>query len=718
MDDKKPNHCCSCGSHHTPPPPPPPGAVASGMYICPMCPGVRQEGPGDCPICGMPLEPEMVTPGAPEDQSELKSLRWRFWVGLVLTLPVFYMAMRHHNAVSYGMGWLQWLLTTPVVFWVGWPFFQKAWRSIVTRNLNMFTLIGLGVGAAYGFSTLQLLWPQLFPMSVRGHYYFESAAVITVLVILGQLMELRARSNTSKAIRELLALTPERAIRITPNGDEEVAVSELKKGDRLRVRPGDRVPVDGVILEGRSHIDQSMLTGESQPEAKEVGDAVSAGTVNVSGALVIQAERIGSETVLARIVQRVAEAQRSRAPIQNLADTVAGYFVPVVVGIAVLAFAAWMILGPEPRLSYAWVSAISVLVIACPCALGLATPMSVMVGVGRGAQAGVLIRNASALQAMEKITTLVVDKTGTLTEGKPEVVGFALGLGAQEDSLLVTASSLEIHSAHPLAAAIVRAARERNLAPLPVENFENVTGLGLRGVISGVTVLVGRAALLEQAGVTIPNAANSQQLEGHTQVHVALGERWLGAIAVADRIRATTPDALAELASQNIKVVMLTGDNPKVAAKVAGELGITEFHAGVLPEDKYQHVLKLQQEGEKVAMAGDGINDAPALAQADVGIAMGTGTDIAIESAEITLVKGDLRGIVRALHLSRAVLRNIRQNLLFAFIYNLVGIPIAAGALYPFFGWLLSPMIAGAAMSLSSVSVITNALRLRFAKIN
>ena len=712
--------CCGHGTAHLPPPSP--DAVKSGVYICPMHPEVRQDHPGDCPICGMPLEPEMVSAGEPEDTTELDDMTLRFWLGLVMALPVLILAMSHGVAHA-ASGWAQLILSTPVVFWAGWPLLKRAGRSLVTWNLNMFTLIGLGVIAAYGFSAVAVLAGGLFPPALRGQFYFESAAVITVLVLLGQMLELRARRRTGHAIRELLGLAPTTARRVEPDGEHDVPVAEVRVGDLLRVRPGERIPVDGVLTEGSSFLDESMLSGEPDPVRKAVGDAVSAGTVNDSGSFVMRAEHVGSETVLAQIVDMVARAQRSRAPIQRLADQVAGYFVPVVVVVAVLAFAGWLTFGREPRLAYALVSAISVLVIACPCALGLATPMSVMVGVGRGAKSGVLIKDAAVLEALEKVDTVLIDKTGTLTEGKPQVTALVPADGVSEDSLLSIAASLEQQSEHPLGAAIVRAAKQRELALFAITEFHATAGQGIQGRLERITpdgnpespmVLVGTASFLREAGIDVGSLeAQAVSLDGQTTVYAACDGKSIGVVAIADPIKQSTPEAVRSLHALGLRLVMLTGDNRAVAERVARELGIDEFAAEVRPDQKHARVVELQKQGRKVAMAGDGINDAPALAQADVGIAMSTGTGVAIESAGITLLHGDLRGIVRALTLSRAVMRNIRQNLFFAFIYNLLGVPVAAGLLYPVLGLLLNPMIAGAAMSLSSVSVITNALRLR-----
>ncbi|MCX6967958.1 MAG: heavy metal translocating P-type ATPase [Verrucomicrobia bacterium] len=702
-----PEHSC-CGGHEHPPA----TGMASGMYVCPMDPEVRQDHPGDCPICGMPLEPEFVAAGQPEDTSELDDMTVRFWLGAVMALPVVFLAMGHMapSRLSHASsGWAQFFLTVPVVFWAGWPLLQRAARSLLTWHLNMFTLIGMGVIAAFGFSAVQLFAPELFPAAMRDQFYFESAAVITVLVLLGQMLELRARSRTGEAIRKLLNLAPAIARRIDSDGEHDVPVSDIHPGDLLRVRPGERVPVDGIVTEGESHLDEGMLTGEPEPVRKSVGASVATGTVNGSGSFLMRAEHVGSETVLARIVQMVASAQRSRAPIQRLADRVAGLFFPAVVAVAALAFVVWMSVGPEPRLAFALVSAISVLVIACPCALGLATPMSVMVGVGRGAQCGVLIKDAAALEALEKVDTVVVDKTGTLTEGKPEVTTLLPVDGVAENELLAAAASVEQGSEHPLASAILRKAQARKVALLPVTNFHAVAGAGVEGRVGEATLLAGTATFIK-SGL---QGKESASLEGQTTVFVSKDGKLLGVLGISDPIKPSTPQAVQALHALGLKVVMLTGDNAATARRVAGSLGIDDFAAEMRPEQKHAHVVELQKRGRKVVMAGDGINDAPALAQADVGIAMSTGTDVAMESASITLLHGDLRGIVRALALSRAVMRNIRMNLFFAFVYNLLGVPLAAGVLYPAFGWLLSPMIAGAAMSMSSVSVIANALRLR-----
>ena len=707
----------SCCAHHAQAPVAPlPGSVASGKYVCPMCPEVREDHPGDCPICGMPLEPEFVS-APPEASPELAEMTLRFWLGVAGTLPVLFLAMGHGLLpVTLGhstSGWVQLFLSAPVVFWAGWPLLKRAARSLGSGNWNMFTLVGLGVLAAFGFSTAQLLAPQFFPEAIRGTYYFESAAVITVLVLLGQMLELRARSRTGQAIRELLRLAPDTARRVGPEGETDVPVAEVHPGDLLRVRPGERTPVDGVVTEGASFLDEAMLTGEPEPVRKTPGSAVTAGTVNGSGSFVMRAERVGGDTVLARIVEMVAHAQRSRAPIQRLADRVAGWFVPVVVALALLTALVWMLCGPEPRLAFALGSAISVLVIACPCALGLATPMSVMVGVGRGAREGVLIKDAAALEALETVDTVAVDKTGTLTEGKPEVVGLYPAATAGAEALLKAAACVEQGSEHPLASALLAEAKRRGLPLEPVSDFHATAGAGVEGKApNGDLLLVGTAAFLRSRGVSdVPEL--SKETEGQTTVFVAKGGTSLGVIAVADPVRPAAAEAVGALHALGLRVVMLTGDNLAAAQRVAAQVGVDECFAGLRPEEKHAHIAALQEAGRKVVMAGDGINDAPALAQADVGIALSTGTDVAMESAGITLLHGDLRGIVRALALSRAVMRNIRQNLFFAFCYNLLGIPLAAGVLYPAFGLLLSPMIAGAAMSFSSVSVIANALRLR-----
>ncbi|MER2268563.1 heavy metal translocating P-type ATPase [Methylobacterium oxalidis] len=697
------------------------------IYTCPMHPEIRQLGPGACPICGMALEPVLV--GADEGPSaELVDMTRRFWIGLVLTLPVFALEMGGHltglldRLGQQNSNWVQFVLATPVVLWAGWPFFVRAWASVRSRNLNMFTLIAMGTGVAWAYSVVATVAPGLFPQALRGHggavpAYFEAAAVITVLVLLGQVLELRARESTGGALRALLDLAPKTARRIRPDGsDEEVQLDAIGVGDRLRVRPGEKVPVDGVVVEGRSSVDESLVTGESMPVTKEVGASVIGGSLNQSGSLVVEATKVGRDTMLARIVQMVAEAQRSRAPIQRLADQVAGWFVPAVIGVAVLAFIAWMSFGPEPRFTFALLAAVAVLIIACPCALGLATPMSIMVGVGRGAQAGVLVKNAEALERMEKVTTLVVDKTGTLTEGKPAVTRVVAAAGFDEATVLRLSASVERASEHPLALAIVKAASERGLATAAVADFDSPTGKGALGTVEGRRVALGNAAFLREQGVDVSaHATEADELrrDGATAIFAGVDGRPAGVIAIADPVKATTPEALAALRAEGIRVVMLTGDNRTTAEAVARRLGIEEVEAEVLPDQKAAVVERHKAAGQVVAMAGDGVNDAPALAAADVGIAMGTGTDVAIESAGLTLLKGDLRGIVRARKLSKAVMGNIRQNLFFAFIYNAAGVPVAAGVLYPFLGILLSPVIAAAAMALSSVSVIGNALRLR-----
>ncbi|MGO9358566.1 MAG: heavy metal translocating P-type ATPase [Xanthobacteraceae bacterium] len=707
--------------------PPRAEAPAGAIFTCPMHPEIRQLGPGSCPICGMALEAETVTLDTGPDP-ELADMTRRFWIGLLLALPAVVLEMGEHLAGSHALleqhlaNWIELACATPVVFWAGWPFWVRGWQSLVTRHLNMFTLVAMGTGVAYGYSLIATLAPGVFPAAFRGHHgavavYFEAAAVITVLVLLGQVLELRARAATSGAIKALLGLAPATARLVDQTGaDREVALDSVMVGDLLRVRPGDKVPVDGTLTEGRSALDESLITGESMPVAKEPGARVIAGTINQSGGFLMRAEKIGRDTLLSQIVQMVAQAQRSRAPIQRLADRVAGVFVPTVIAVAVLAFAAWALFGPEPRLGFGLVAAVSVLIIACPCALGLATPMSIMVGVGRGARAGVLIRNAEALERMERVDTLVVDKTGTLTEGKPRVVAIVPLPGHDENDILRLAASVERASEHPLADAIVRAATERRLPVAAVDGFTAPAGQGAAGTVEGKAVRVGNAAYLASAGVAtaaLDAQADRLRADGATAIFVAVDGALAGLVAIADPVKPTTADALRALAADGIRVIMLTGDNRTTAQAVARRLGIAEVEAEVLPGQKSALVAKLQAEGRIVAMAGDGVHDAPALAAAAVGIAMGTGTDVAMESAGITLLKGDLTGIVRARRLSQATMANIRQNLFFAFIYNAAGIPIAAGVLYPVFGWLLSPIIAAAAMSLSSVSVVGNALRLR-----
>jgi Cu+-exporting ATPase len=705
-------------------------AAEGGVYTCPMHPEVRQEGPGACPVCGMALEPEMPTLGQQDQQDpELADMTLRFRISLVLTLPVFVIAMSHllpkwltpGHGLDGDMIRVQAILATPVVLWGGWPFFQRGWRSIVLRRLNMFTLIAVGTGVAYGYSLVAAAIPDLIPASFAGPggevpVYFEAAAVITTLVLLGQVLELRARHRTSGAIRALLDLTPKVARRMRDSTEEDVPVQEIVKGDRLRIRPGERVPTDGLVLEGSSAVDESMVTGEPFPVEKTSGDRLTGGTINGSGGLIMRADRVGQETLLAQIVRMVSHAQRSRAPIQRLADTVAAWFVPIVLGVAAVTAVVWAWLGPEPRLAYALVNAVAVLIIACPCALGLATPMSIMVGTGRGASAGVLIRDAEALEVLEKVDTLVVDKTGTLTEGRPRLVSVVALEGTPEADLLHYAASLEQGSEHPLAGAVVAGARDRRVPLAAGRSFKSMPGMGVLGEVDGHAVALGNLQLLGQLG--IPSAGLDERAraladQGQTLIFVGVDGRVQGLLGVADPIKETTAGALELLRRQGMEVVMVTGDSEASARAVAAKLGLDRVVAGVLPDHKAEVVARLQQEGHVVAMAGDGINDAPALAQAHVGIAMGTGTDVAMESAGVTLVKGDLQGIVKARRLSHATLRNIRQNLFFAFIYNTLGIPLAAGVLYPLFGVLLSPMIAAAAMSFSSVSVVTNALRLQ-----
>ena len=724
----KPGSCPKCGMALEPLTPPTPQRVKT-QYTCPMHPQIVRDEPGSCPICGMALEPMTVALEDEEEDPELRDMTRRFWVSTVLTIPLVVLAMAHlvpalaHVIDPRVRVWIELALATPVVLWGGWPFFVRGWNSIRTLNLNMFTLIAIGVAAAYGYSVVATVAPGAFPASFRGMggtvgVYYEAAAVIVTLVLLGQVLELRARRSTSGAIRALLGLAAKTARRIADDGTEEdVPLDRVQVGDRLRVRPGEKVPADGTVVDGRSSIDESMLTGEPIPVEKQVGDRVIGSTVNATGSLVMRAERVGSETLLSQIVQMVAQAQRSRAPIQRLADVVAAWFVPAVILVAVVTFITWALVGPQPAMVYALVNAVAVLIIACPCALGLATPMSIMVGVGRGAQEGILVKNAEALEVMEKVDTLVVDKTGTLTEGKPKLVSVVPHGGTDEVELLRLAAGLERGSEHPLAAAIVKGAEERGVTPAAAAaDFESLTGRGVRGVIEGRSVAVGNRRLLEELGVDggdLPNRADMLRSEGQTVMFVAVDGHPAGLLGVADPIKASTPEAVRLLREQGIRLVMLTGDSRATAETVARRLGIDEVQAEVLPEQKQEVVRRLREQGRTVAMAGDGVNDAPALAAAHVGIAMGTGTDVAIESAGVTLVKGDLRGIVKARQLSREAMRNIRQNLFFAFVYNILGVPVAAGVLYPFFGLLLNPMIAAAAMSFSSVSVIGNALRLR-----
>ena len=706
--------------------------AGEGTYTCPMHPEVIKDHPGSCPKCGMALE--AVTSSGEEKNEELIDMSRRFWVCTALTLPVFFLAMIADMMPAWlpqslsmqTAQWIQCALATPVVLWGGWPFFVRGWQSVRTWNLNMFTLIALGVSVAWSYSMVALLVPGVFPPVMRMHgdlvaVYFEAAAMITTLVLLGQVLELRARSQTNAAIQMLLGLAPNRARIVRDDGTEEdIPLQQVQPGDTLRVRPGDKVPVDGTVTDGASNIDESMVTGESMPVAKSNGDKLIGATVNGTGSLLMRAEKVGADTLLAQIIDMVAKAQRTRAPIQKLADVVSGYFVPAVVGIAVLTFIVWWVWGPEPRLAHAVINAVAVLIIACPCALGLATPIAIMVGTGRGATAGVLIKNAEALEVMEKVDTLVVDKTGTLTVGKPKLVAVHAEAGFDEDELLRLAASLERASEHPLAEAIVRGAEEKGLTLVKADNFQSVTGKGVSGEVDGHTVAAGNAALLDSLGISagkLSQQADRQRAEGQTVMLMVIDGKAAGLIGVADPVKESTAEAIRDLHGEGIRIVMITGDNQITADAVAANLGIDQVHAGVLPEQKAELIKQLQAEGHTVAMAGDGINDAPALAQAHVGIAMGTGTDVAIESAGVTLVKGDLRGIVRARRLSRATMRNIRQNLFFAFFYNSAGVPIAAGVLFPLFGILLSPMIAAAAMSFSSVSVITNSLRLKRAEL-
>ena len=701
------------------------------IYTCPMHPEIRQIGPGACPICGMALEPAVMTADTPPNP-ELADFTRRFWIGLALTIPVFILEMGGH-LLDIGhlvppqiSNWLQLLLATPVVLWAGWPFFERGWKSVINRSLNMFTLVAMGTGVAWAYSVVATVAPDVFPPAFRRMdgavaVYFEAAAIIVVLVLLGQLLELRAREATGGAIRALLDLAPKTARRLNADGsDDEISLGLVVAGDALRVRPGEAVPVDGTVTQGYSTIDESMVTGESMPVTKVAGDTVIAGTINQTGAIAMRADKVGSDTMLARIVQMVADAQRSRAPIQRLADQVAGWFVPAVIAVAALAFIVWATFGPEPRFTYGFVAAVTVLIIACPCALGLATPMSIMVGVGRGAAAGVLIRNAEALERMEKVDTLLVDKTGTLTEGKPKVVAIEPFSGISEAELLRFAAAVERASQHPLAAAIIAEAAARTLAVGTATDFDAPTGKGVIGTVDGHRVAIGNPAYLSELGVdtaALTEAADRHRREGATAILVAVDGKAAGVIGIADPVKASTPGALAALKAEGIRVIMVTGDNRITAEAVARRLGLDEVAADVLPDAKSAVVARLKAEGRVVAMAGDGVNDAPALAAADVGIAMGTGTDVAIESAGVTLVKGDLNGIVRARRLSHATMRNIRQNLFLAFVYNAVGVPIAAGVLYPSLGLLLSPAIAAAAMALSSISVVGNALRLRNAKL-
>ena len=698
------------------------------QYTCPMHPEIIRDEPGNCPICGMSLEPLIAT--EKEDDSELKAMTLRFWVSTALALPLFILAMISdmmpswlpQNISMQSIYWIEFLLATPVVLWGGWPFFVRGWNSVKTWNLNMFTLIAIGVSVAWGYSVVALLFPTLFPPQMIGtdgtvHVYFESAAVIVTLVLMGQVLELRARSKTNEAIKMLLSLAPNMATLIHSDGSElEISTEEIKIGDRLHIRPGEKIPVDGIVVEGESHVDESMITGEPIAVKKVSGVKLIAATINSTGTLIMEAEKIGSDTLLSQIIDMVAQAQRSRAPIQKLADLVSFYFVPIVVLSSVLTFFVWYLVGPEPKLAYALVSAVAVLIIACPCALGLATPISIMIGTGKGASNGVLIKNAEVLEIMEKVTTLIVDKTGTLTEGKPKLVAIETVGKIEKNDLFQLSASLEHSSEHPIAQAIIQEVKDQNIQLLPVKDFDSITGQGIEGVVSGHHIIIGNSHLLESLHIEtkiLKKRAEDLREDGATVVLIVIDKKPAGLIAVADPIKETTEDAIKALHQEGLKIVMITGDNLTTANTVAKKLDIDEVHANVLPEGKASIVKKLQEQGEIVAMAGDGINDAPALAQSHVGIAMGTGTDVAMESAGITLIQGDLRGIVKARRLSRATMKNIRQNLFFAFIYNTLGVPIAAGVLYPFFGILLSPMIAATAMSFSSVSVILNALRLK-----
>ena len=730
VEQEHPGDCRKCGMalERTGPP----ASISQTIYTCPMHPEIERDQPGDCPICGMALEPKAISVRGAEDEddSELQDMTRRFWVGLILGVPIVLLAMLPmlgvplHQLISPRLSqWLQLGLATPVVLWCGWPFFVRGGKSIVNRHLNMFTLIALGVAAAYLYSVIAVVFPHWFPASFQEAHtglvgvYFEAAAMIVVLVLLGQVMELRARKRTGGALRELMNLAPPIA-RVVADGEErEVPLDEVQSGALLRVRPGEKVPVDGVITEGGSNLDESMITGEPMPVEKSSGDRVIGGTVNQTGSFLMQAEQVGDETVLSRIIRMVADAQRSRAPIQRVADTAAAYFVPFVVGVAVITFFVWLLVGPEPAFTFALVNSVAVLIVACPCALGLATPMSIMVGVGRAAHEGVLFKDAAALETLRTADTLIVDKTGTLTEGRPKLTDLQPAREISADDLLRLTAAVENQSEHPLARAVVEGAKDRDIALGTVAEFQSITGGGVEGTVDGQTILIGKPELLRDHGVTgiedLTHQADRWRMEGKTVLFAAADGKTLGLLAVADPIKQSTPAAVRELHQLGLKILMLTGDHEATARTVAEKLGIDEFEAGVSPEDKHARVEQLQQAGRVVAMAGDGINDAPALAAADIGIAMGTGTDVAIESAGVTLVKGDLGGIVRSIHLSRAVMRNIKQNLFFAFVYNALGVPIAAGVLYPLTGWLLSPMLAAAAMSLSSVSVITNALRLR-----
>lgn len=723
------SECCHNHEHKEPAPLPKGVDPNDITYTCPMHPEVVQQGPGTCPICGMALEPQTIT-GEEGENPELTDFRRRFWIGLLLTLPVFFLEMGTHVLNIHFIdkqlsNWMQFALATPVILWSGWPFFERGWASVKSRNLNMFTLIAMGTGVAWIYSIIATALPDIFPASFRGEngavpVYFEAAAVIVVLVLLGQMLELKARERTGGAIKALLGLAPKTARRINGDTEEEIAIEDIQLGNHLRIRPGEKVPVDGVVIEGSSHVDESMVTGEPMPVEKEEGAKVIGGTVNANGSLIIKAEKVGSDTMLSQIVQMVAEAQRSQAPIQRMVDKVSGWFVPIVIVIATIAFIAWPIFATAQGFSYGLISAVSVLIIACPCALGLATPMSIMVGVGRGAKAGVLIKNAEALEIMEKVDTLVVDKTGTLTKGRPALTHVSATESFSEEDVLTLAASLEQGSEHPLAEAIVRGAEDKNITLSKAESFESVTGKGVKGHIHGKAVALGNSKLMNDLGIdseVMKEEADRYRAEGGTAMFVAIEGKLAGIIAVADPIKDTTPQAIEALHKAGLKIVMLTGDNITTAKSVAKKLGIDEVHADVMPQDKSRIVGELREAGAIVAMAGDGVNDAPALAASHAGIAMGTGTDVAMESAGVTLLRGDLTGIVTAIKLSRATMRNIRQNLFFAFIYNAAGVPVAAGILYPIFGILLSPIIAAAAMSLSSASVVMNALRLNLTKV-
>lgn len=726
VESDKPGTCPKCGmalERATPAQP-----SAKTIYTCPMHPEIEQEGAGDCPICGMRLEPKIVALDDEEDDSELNDMSRRFWIGLVLTIPLFAMTMAEMFGISLASwispttsGWLQLILATPVVLWAGWPFFERGWRSIINRSLNMFTLIAIGTGAAYFYSLVAVAFPGFFPESFRadGHVaiYFEAAAVIVILVLLGQVLELRARRRTSGAIRELLSLAPPTAIVVRGGDEVEVPLEYVHANEILRVRPGEKIPVDGTITDGKSSVDESMITGEPIPVSKGAGDSVIGGTVNQTGSFLFRAERVGRDTMLSQIVDMVAQAQRSRAPIQRVVDQVAAWFVPIVIAVSIVTFIVWAVVGPPPQLANALINAVAVLIIACPCALGLATPMSIMVGVGRGAKEGILIKNAEVLENMKKVDTLIVDKTGTLTEGKPKLTKASPTDSFTESELLRLAASVEQNSEHPLASSIVAAAKERELNVPTVEDFQSVTANGVYGNVNGKRVFIGKPSFLTESGIhnvdqLLPPAGELQN-QGNTVMFVGIDNEAAGILAVSDPIKESTPEAIRQLHQLGLKVIMLTGDNEKTAQAVASQLNIDEVESGVKSEDKHDRVRQLREQGHVVAMAGDGINDAPALAAANVGVAMGTGTDVAIESSDVTLVQGDLQGIVKAIKLSRAVVRNINQNLVFAFAYNTLGIPVAAGVLYPFFGLLLSPMIAAAAMSFSSLSVVGNALRLR-----